>query len=808
MKKLLLTLLTVIVTLTVSAERVSKQEALLKAQQFMPNKKFGEAKSFARGEKVDSPAEYETFYIFNAENKKGFVIVSGDDRTREILGYSSTGTLDMDSLPANLQWWLDEYARQIDALGTSTVAVRSLTLSTASAISPLIQTGWAQGAPYNYMCPDDNGKDYYESDYNVSNICLTGCVATAMAQVMNYWKWPESCPALEAYSTSRFNVKSLPSTNFKWDLMKESYSWGDRGDAGNAVAELMRYCGQAVKMGYRRNGSSSGISKDVMVNTFNYSPSIAFIWRDNYNLEAWENIIYNELAEGRPVLYGGETSDGAGHQFIVDGYSSDGLFHINWGWGGRSLDIYFVLSAADEKQPGVDGASSNKGYRYRQHAMVGIKPFREGEMEPYALLSDDGLTVTFHYDGHMISRKGIRIDWYNGKEQTYKTATTAVFDESFADYYPYDNFPYAKSLFSECNKLKEIKGISNLNTDNMTYMDSMFDGCSSLTSLDLSGFKTDNVTSMGSMFKGCSSLMSLNLSGFKTDNVTSMWGMFFGCSNLTNLDVSGFKTDNVTSMRNMFLGCSSLTILNVSGFKTDNVTDMGNMFWGCSGLTSLNLSGFKTDNVTNMNSMFDGCSSLMSLNLSGFKTDNVTNMGGMFASCSSLTNIDLSGFNTNNVTNVGGMFMYCSELTNLDLSGFKTAKVTSMDNMFMYCPNLTTIYVGYGWSTDKVEGSSSMFYGNSKLVGGQGTEFDYSYTDHTYARVDGGVDSPGYFTFKRVKGDANGDGELSETDRNYIVRHILGDTPDDFDEEAANLNGDDKIDVSDIVILNKRLSEQ
>ena len=128
----------------------------------------------------------------------------------------------------------------------------------------------------------------------------------------------------------------------------------------------------------------------------------------------------------------------------------------------------------------------------------------------------------------------------------------------------------------------------------------MFDGCSSLTSLDVTGFKTDNVTDMSSMFSGCSGLTSLDVSNFKTDNVTDMRSMFYGCSGLTNLDVSNFKTDNVTNMHNMFYGCSGLTSLDVTGFKTDKVTSMWNMFARCSGLTNLDLTGFKTDNVTNM----------------------------------------------------------------------------------------------------------------------------------------------------------------------------------------------------------------
>ena len=140
----------------------------------------------------------------------------------------------------------------------------------------------------------------------------------------------------------------------------------------------------------------------------------------------------------------------------------------------------------------------------------------------------------------------------------------------------------------------------------------MFEQCSGLTSLDVTGFKTDNVTDMGWMFMTCSGLTSLDLSGFKTDNVTNMSHMFSGCSGLTSLNVTGFKTDNVTSMTSMFYGCRGLTSLDLSGFKTDNVTDMGWMFADCSGLTTIYAGdGWSTANVQYGEDMFTGCTSLV-----------------------------------------------------------------------------------------------------------------------------------------------------------------------------------------------------
>ena len=269
--------------------------------------------------------------------------------------------------------------------------------------------------------------------------------------------------------------------------------------------------------------------------------------------------------------------------------------------------------------------------------------------------------------------------------------------------------------FYKDSNLTTINGLKNLKTDNVTSMHCMFNGCSGLTSLDVTGFKTDNVTYMGGMFSGCSSLTSLDVSGFKTDNVTDMGAMFTLCSSLTSLDVSGFKTDNVTDMSWMFLGCSSLTSLDVSDFKTDNVTNMSAMFDQCFSLTSLDVSGFNTDNVTNMYCMFYHCSSLTSLDVSGFKTDNVTDMCYMFYGCSSLTSLDVSGFKNDNVTDMGNMFDGCSSLTSLDVSGFETDNVKDMSWMFHGCSSLTSLDVS-GFKTDNVTNMSRMFYGCSSLT--------------------------------------------------------------------------------------------
>ena len=232
------------------------------------------------------------------------------------------------------------------------------------------------------------------------------------------------------------------------------------------------------------------------------------------------------------------------------------------------------------------------------------------------------------------------------------------------------------SIFEKFKNLVQIDFNSNFNTSNVTYMNGMFQYCSSLASLDLSDFNTSKVKEMRWMFDGCSSLTSLNLSSFNTSNVTIMSNMFNACKSLTNLDLSSFNTSNVTGMNSMFSSCSSLTSLDLSNFNTAKVTNMYSMFFRCSSLTSLDLSNFNTSKVTSMSQMFYDCSSLTSLDLSSFNTSNVTNMWQMFSGCSSLTNLDLSSFNTSKVTNMSSMFYNCSKITttinimNIDISEY------------------------------------------------------------------------------------------------------------------------------------------
>ena len=250
------------------------------------------------------------------------------------------------------------------------------------------------------------------------------------------------------------------------------------------------------------------------------------------------------------------------------------------------------------------------------------------------------------------------------------------------------------------------------------------------------------ITSMSNMFT-YSQATTLDLSNFDTRNVTNMFGMF-EYSQATTLDLSSFDTSKVTNMSNMFYESHATVIKGLENFNTSNVTNMFQMFVN-SKATTLDLSNFDTSKVTNMSSMFYE-TVLTKIDLSSFDTSNVTSMSSMFYS-SVVTSIDLSNFNTSKVTNMSYMF-YNSAVTSIDLSNFDTSKVTNMSNMFRSATNLKTIYASDKFVTTKVTSSTNMFSYCPKLVGGNGTKYNSSYLDKTYARIDGGTSSPGYFTRK------------------------------------------------------------
>ena len=293
------------------------------------------------------------------------------------------------------------------------------------------------------------------------------------------------------------------------------------------------------------------------------------------------------------------------------------------------------------------------------------------------------------------------------------------------------------------NAQAKILNLSNFDTSNVTHMASMFSNCKATTISGLNKFNTSKVTDMSYMFFG-SQATSIDLSSFDTSNVTNMSYMFSNTQAMS-LDLSNFNTSKVTDMNNMFTS-AKVSMLNLSNFDTSNVTNMGWMFASLKNIKTLDISKLNTSNVTNMRSMFDGLN-ISALNVSNFNTSKVTNMSYMFCNSSATSIIGLNNFNTSNVTDMSYMFQSV-KASELDVSSFNTSKVTNTGLMFALMYNLLTIYSSDKFVIDNITDSYNMFYASNKLVGSAGTKYNGSYVDKTYARIDGGTDSPGYFTLK------------------------------------------------------------
>ena len=335
-------------TLMVWAGHVTKEQARQHAADFLRSHAVFHRAPGVQPQ-LDAVREVSGLYVFNVSQEAGFVIVSNDDRTMPVLGYSDSGSIDPDNMPSNMRAWLQFYADEIAWLDnnniTTTYTARRVGEHPTTAIPELLKTTWDQGYPYNAYCPESS---------------VTGCVATAMAQVMNYHKWPTGTTVeIPAYGT----LPKLGTTTFDWANMITNYSGSYTGTQAMAVAKLMQYCGWAVQMQY--GGSSNARVSDVanaLITYFGYKETTQYVNRSHYSYANWTDLIYHELEEGRPVIYGGQAVDN-GHAFVCDGYKYDGgdLFHINWGWSGRG-NGYFVLSVLNPSEQGIGGSASNSAY--------------------------------------------------------------------------------------------------------------------------------------------------------------------------------------------------------------------------------------------------------------------------------------------------------------------------------------------------------------------------------------------------------------------------------------------------------------
>lgn len=708
MKQALITLSILMSCMMAQAAPITTEKAKENALAYLASGKMQRVKGNHNLKLVYSrndPRDMKTplFHVFNIDEGNGFIIASADDVAVPVLGYCDKGAFNPDNIPDNMQAWLDGYGEEISKARENGFTQKEDVPIRVSRqmINPMVKSTWAQSEPYNDLCVFNGTR------------CLTGCLATAMAQLLYYWattgidgkKYKCGCTALASYTTRKhgYAVDALDSlTTFDWDSMTDGKPTTEKGKA--AVAQLMRYCGQSIKMDYDVDGSGASMEyvTQALQNNFEYNYNIELIYSKDMSTEEWDEMVYQELAGGKPFLISG--GGFPGHAFICDGYDpSTGAFHFNWGWSGY-LDGWFAMTSLT---PGSHNYTSQK------NGIKGVQPFDN----PYFVLSADGKTLTFYYDDKKIERNGTI--YHLDRKREWKTVVEyVIFDSNMSNTHP--NVIY---WFNGMSNLKDITGLEYLDTSNVKSMANMFSSCSNLTILDLSHFDTSKVTNMSYMFDRCSSLESIDLGNFDTSKVTNMKSMFNSCSTLTNLDVSHFDTSNVTDIEKMFYNCRSLESLDLSNFDTSNVTSMETMFYDCSKLKSLNLSHFNTLEVTKMKSMFMGCNSLERLDLSSFVTPKVTDMYGMFYNCTHLKSLDVSHFDTSNVTSFKYMFYYCTSLTNLDLSNFHTSNLTDMYSMFYNCRSLENLDVSH-FDTSNVTKMGLLFSDCNSLLSLDISNFD------------------------------------------------------------------------------------
>lgn len=418
-KILLLSVSLLLAVTTVFAERVSQEDAALVAKNFLnPTSVSGVKKAPARPMVLKAAAaEGNQFYVYENASGEGWVMVAADDAITPILAYSKTGSFRTDNMPRNMQHWVNNYnqfiKRVVDdgAVASEEAQAQWKQLRKGLpddpagnvVVGPLVKTTWDQDAPYWNLCPGTGTDKAY-----------TGCVATAMAQVMNYWQWPKQGtgshtyqPVMDIFDNDDnylrtdtiypgFLTVKFGETTYDWANMKNSYSGSYTDAEAQAVATLMYHCGVSAEMQYGGDAyDGSGTytinygdwddptcAQNSFPKYFGYKrDGLTSYYRDGYTYHGtkyydswidadWTAMIKGELDKHHPIMYDGSGAKG-GHSFICDGYDDQDYFHFNWGWSG-SNDGWYKL---DNLVPGSGGAGGGSyNFTNTQGVIIGIVP--------------------------------------------------------------------------------------------------------------------------------------------------------------------------------------------------------------------------------------------------------------------------------------------------------------------------------------------------------------------------------------------------------------------------------------------------
>lgn len=372
-----LALFGIVFCLTTSAQQRSEEEAKKIAEKYLQSITGKTTSRQLQKAPVKGPRKISAqtgeiaYYIFNDTDDSAFVIVSADERMKDVLGYCNHSTYVTEQAPEALKCLLDEYATQYEIIQEGKTAKRKSAQKKMphylvtnplpyKNVSALLQTKWGQGNPYNKYCPYVGNKQ-----------CITGCLATAMAQVMNFHKYPYIGSGSITYTSKTNNMTLTASFSdpkyYNWNSMLANYVNNYTTAQADAVANLMKACGIGLGMDYGIDWSEANYS-DIPYSLhtfFRYNRNVAYISRNYFKTEEWIEIITNEVLNGRPVIYNGNDEENGGHSFVLDGVWDKERFHINWGWNSY-YDGFYALDAFTPY--------SDVDYEFYQSAIINITP--------------------------------------------------------------------------------------------------------------------------------------------------------------------------------------------------------------------------------------------------------------------------------------------------------------------------------------------------------------------------------------------------------------------------------------------------
>lgn len=569
MKKYLFAALALAFTISANANPITREQALQRAAQFLQGREGAQQLAPVQNRKRLSPRHgapanaTDLYYVFDRGTDEGFIIVSGDDRTEPVLGYCDQGSFDYDRLPDAMKEWLESYAEELRYLQSAPRAKAAAALPTHPAVAPLMTTKWNQGDPYNYYSPEffNQGKS------------VTGCVATALAQVLYYNRAKSTNVVLEDIPAWDGGTKDpetgevlhnegVPAgTVIDWENCRDTYSGNEPLKAKQAVGKLMYVAGAMVRMNFTNSGSGAvtAYAASSCIKYFGYNPDCRGVYRSNMSAVEFDAIIYNELAHGRVMQMAG-----GGHSYCCDGYHGDRYYHINWGWGGGGPDGYYLLS---KLTPGSEGIGGNGGFGYSSglYAIINMEPADFGEKA--VLFSDAAVkkVCVEHWDKNADGElsfdeaaevtdlgtafQGLRIKTFN--ELRYFTRLGLIADEAFMGcsaltsiIIPENVQSIGARAFSGCTKITSIQ----LPTAVTAIGEAAFSGCTRLAEFSIN----DEITVIEPRtFQGCTALTSINIhAGIKSIGEQA----FGGCTKLKTVSVDSQAPQNIQLGANVFEG--------------------------------------------------------------------------------------------------------------------------------------------------------------------------------------------------------------------------------------------------------------